>query len=87
MYKAIYELCTLQQMINSSIMEQKLYYLDTCTSRTDCIHSCEIEIPEDLKELMDDGWRITQVSAFGYGGQNVNPQEPCILLLQREKDN
>lgn len=67
-------------------MEQKLYYLDTfdCHTTTNT-GSGELEFPQDLKDLMASGWRIAQISTYGYCTNNGNLQEPCILLLQREK--
>lgn len=67
-------------------MKQKLYYLSTLDSVTSNIGSGEIEFPQDLKDLIDAGWRIIQVSAYGYQGQR-NIHENCMLLLQRETEN
>ena len=64
-------------------MEQKLFYLSTFESINN--NSGEIEFPQDLKDLIDAGWRIIQVSAYGYHGNYA--EENCILLLQRETVN
>lgn len=64
-------------------MEQKLYYLDALSSCANNNTGCELEFPDDLKVLLESGWRIIQVSAFGYFPTR-NIQEKCILLLQRD---
>lgn len=66
-------------------MEQKLYYLDTLNGRRSNYGSCELEYPQDLKDLMASGWTIVQISSYGYCTNNGNLLEPCILLLQRRK--
>lgn len=39
-------------------MEQKLYVVEI-------IHNDEIDLPQDLQELLNTGWRIAQISALG----------------------
>lgn len=53
-------------------MEQKLYVVEI-------IHNDEINLPQDLQELLNTGWRIAQISAFGHG----RGTEACVLLLQK----
>ena len=60
-------------------MEQKLYYLDINYS-----DSCEMKLPQDLCELLNDRWFINQISSYGYCmTRNNNPIECSILLLEK----
>lgn len=58
-------------------MEQKLFVVKY---HSDC--KGEVEFPEELQNLLAEGWKITQISAYGYA-TNVH-QNKCVLLLQRE---
>ena len=66
-------------------MEQKLYYLETLDVLENNSGSCEFKLPQDLLDLMGAGWRIVQISSYGYCTHRGNPQESCVLLLQRER--
>lgn len=59
-------------------MEQKLFIVKAYGSNQ------EIEIPEDLQKLFDDGWQIKQLSAFGHSNGHAASQY-CVLLLERNK--
>ena len=56
-------------------MEQKLFVLRQ-------IGAGEVKFPPDLQILLNEGWRIVQVSAYGYA--TSFQQDQCFLLLQRE---
>ena len=56
-------------------MEQKLFTVETFPG--------EVVYPQELMELMNSGWKIVQISAYGYAGSR-NDHEGCVLLLQRE---
>ena len=64
-------------------MEQKLFFLPDLTEITGCRElEGELMFPDHLQELLKSGWRIVQVSAFGYSiGRGY---EACVLLLQKE---
>lgn len=66
-------------------MEQKLYYLDAFNHGN--TGSGEIVFPQDLRDLMKEGWAIKQVSSFGYCTNYGNLVETCVLLLQKETAN
>ena len=48
----------------------------------------EVDFPIELQELLAEGWKIAQISAYGYGyATNYalnHKQDQCLLLLQRE---
>ncbi len=39
----------------------------------------EVEFPPELKDLLNNGWRIVQISSYVLGNDCG-----CVLLLQRE---
>lgn len=80
-----FSMAVINYKISITYMEQKLYYLDTFDCLTTNTGSGELDFPQGLKDLMDSGWYIAQISTSGYCTNNGNLQEPCILLLQREK--
>jgi len=55
-------------------MEQKLYVVEI-------IDNGEIDLPQDLQELLNTGWKIAQISA--YSCSTGHGSESCVLLLQK----
>jgi len=65
-------------------MEQKLFFLPDLTKIKGYRESeGELRFPDNLQELLKSGWRIVQVSAFGYS-VGYYGTEACVLLLQKE---
>ena len=58
------------------IMEQKLFITSVYGKNQ------EIIISGNLLKLFEEGWRIKQISAFGYSSGHADHQR-CILLLEK----
>ena len=62
-------------------MKQKVYMLNLET--TDCDY--EVEFPEELNSLLEDGWYIKQISTIGLSySRDVTGMQQCALLLQKD---
>lgn len=56
-------------------MEQKIFVIKH-------LGEGEVAFPKELQALLADGWKITQISAYGYATNYK--QDQCFLLLQRD---
>ena len=56
-------------------MEQKLFVIRHLGAGL-------VKFPPELQDLLDNGWKIVQISAYGYATNYK--QDQCFLLLQRE---
>ena len=62
-------------------MKQKVFMLDLELTDRDY----EVEFPEKLIALLEDGWYIKQISSIGLShSRDVLGMQQCALLLQKD---
>ena len=64
-------------------MKQKVFMLNLEVTDLDY----EVEFPDALDSLLEDGWFIKQISSIGLSySRDVNGMQQLALLLQKDED-
>lgn len=62
-------------------MKQKIFMLNLELADYDY----EVQFPDDLISLLNDGWYIQQISSIGLShSKDANGMQQCALLLQKD---
>ena len=62
-------------------MKQKVYLLNLRAADYDY----ELEFPDELNSLLEEGWYIKQISTIGLPySRDLDGMKQCVLLLQKD---